>query len=216
MKAINLLPVDAKQSRAHRVDPLLVGSGAALALVVMLVAVLTFSATGSVSAKQDDLDRAKAELNSIPQPVTQAGTTSPQPDTQFLAERNQRLAALNAALNGQVAWDRVLRQFSLALPKDVWLSSLTLRSPLAGSAQAPTTGVPTTPSAGTGSTGVSIAGYTYSQEGVARLLVRLAAVPYLTNVQLQNSGTAKVGDRNVVQFTILAGLRTGSPAGGGA
>jgi len=41
------------------------------------------------------------------------------------------------------------------------------------------------------------------------MLVRVGAVPYFTNVQLQNAGTTKVGGRLVVQFQILAGLRTG-------
>ena len=47
-------------------------------------------------------------------------------------------------------------------------------------------------------------GYTYSQEGVARLLTRLDLVPHLTNVQLQTSAASTIGTRQVVSFTIAA------------
>ena len=56
---------------------------------------------------------------------------------------------------------------------------------------------------------VTINGYTYSQEGVARLLARLSVLPDLTDVQLQTSALTEIGDRPVIQFTILANVRAG-------
>ena len=52
--------------------------------------------------------------------------------------------------------------------------------------------------------GFTISGYTYSQDGVARLLSRLNVLPDLHNVQLQTSSLTKVGTQDIVQFTILA------------
>ena len=54
---------------------------------------------------------------------------------------------------------------------------------------------------------MTFAGYTYSQEGVARLLSRLAVVPALQNVQLVSSTETKVGDQTVISFSIEADVR---------
>jgi Tfp pilus assembly protein PilN len=61
-------------------------------------------------------------------------------------------------------------------------------------------------------TELTISGYTYSQASVARLLERLAVVPDLTDVQLQNSAGAAVSGQKVVNFTIVANIRAGKGA----
>ena len=53
-----------------------------------------------------------------------------------------------------------------------------------------------------------LAGSTYSQSGVARLLSRLSVAPTLANVRLQSSMTAESGSSTLVQFTILADVKT--------
>jgi hypothetical protein len=50
-------------------------------------------------------------------------------------------------------------------------------------------------------------GYTYSQEGVARLLSRLQVVPALQNVKLLSSSQSSLLDQTVVVFTIQADVR---------
>ena len=54
---------------------------------------------------------------------------------------------------------------------------------------------------------MTFAGYTYSQEGVARLLSRLAVVPALENVQLVSSTETIVAGQTVVSFSIEADVR---------
>jgi hypothetical protein len=62
-------------------------------------------------------------------------------------------------------------------------------------------------------TGFTLDGYTYSHPAVARLLSRLAVVPDLVNVQLQQSMLTKVaGDAQAVHFVIVADVR--QPGGG--
>ena len=51
------------------------------------------------------------ELATLPAPVPQ-----PQVNPQLAVEREQRIAALGAALQGRMAWDRVLREISAVLP----------------------------------------------------------------------------------------------------
>jgi len=109
------------------------------------------------------------------------------------------IGALSAALSGRLAWDRVLREVSLVLPDDVWLTSL--------SATAPST------ASGTSSAGFSINGRTYSHDGVARLLARLSVVPHLSNIQLQHS-TIAVSDsgRQLVEFSLNATVKAAGSA----
>src|SRR5439155_11573239 len=109
-------------------------------------------------------------------------------------EKNARIGALSAALSGRLAWDRVLREVSLVLPDDVWLTSLSATAPVAAS--------PTT------TAGFAINGRTYSHDGVARLLARLSLVPHLSDIQLQHSSVS-IADtgRKVVEFSINATLK---------
>ena len=115
------------------------------------------------------------------------------------AEKGARVGALSAALGGRVAWDRVLRQVSLVLPEDVWLTNLSAsarRLRLRTRRRRPRPG-----------SGFTLTGATYSQNGVARFLSRLAVIPDLANVRLQSSQSQLVNERELVQFTILADVR---------
>jgi Tfp pilus assembly protein PilN len=100
------------------------------------------------------------------------------------------------------------------MPDDVWLESLNGSVPLDPTAvPGATTGVTTTPSALPAMpTALSIQGYTYSQDGVARLLERLAVVPDLENVQLQTSQSQQLGNQTVINFTIVSDIKKGRGA----
>jgi Tfp pilus assembly protein PilN len=136
-------------------------------------------------------------------PPAPAGPTAG--TTQLASEHSARVTALSAALSNRVAWDRVFREFSLLLPDDVWLTSLTAQSPVspaaAVGAPAPTTGQPT---------GFVIQGHTYSHDGVARLLSRLQLIPDLQNVSLVSSTVSEIAGQSVVEFSIAASIRTAS------
>jgi hypothetical protein len=55
--------------------------------------------------------------------------------------------------------------------------------------------------------GVRLAGHTFGQAGVARLLARLATVPTLAGVELVSSTTVDKNKKKVIQFEIAANLR---------
>ena len=95
-------------------------------------------------------------------------------------------------MTGRIAWDRLLREVSLVLPNDVWLSSMILSAPIPGVV---------------GGTPFQIVGNAYSQEGVARFLSRLAVIPDLSNVQLDHSNKLSPGQRSNVEFKITAMIR---------
>jgi Tfp pilus assembly protein PilN len=192
VRAVNLLPKDDRRQRgaeARRNNPTLIGGVAGAVLVTAILCAWFLTASGGVATSQKRRDTAAAELSATPVPAP----TTPQ-SSALEQEKTARVTALSAALGSRLAWDRLLREFALVLPDDVWLSSM--------SAQAPT------PGAAASTSGFAINGRTYSQDGVARLLARLALVPHLTNVTLQHS-TAATGEtgRKVVEFTINATVK---------
>jgi Tfp pilus assembly protein PilN len=208
MRAVNLLPRQHVEQKRERPNAVALGAliGGAAVLLVLVAGFLL--ANRSVDRQRQALADARAMLAATPAHEVSAKTQAFR--ATLLSQREQRSLALAAAIGKRVAWDRILRRVALVMPGDVWLQSLTGSVPLT-SALAPTT--TTTPSALPPlPTALTIQGYTYSQDGVARLLERLAVVPDLQNVQLQTSQTQKIGNQTVISFTIVSDIRKGRGA----
>jgi Tfp pilus assembly protein PilN len=201
MRAVNLLPRDEVKRSFEAKRGVIFGAAFGAALATAALVSMTISAGGAVSEKQAELDTLRAEIAAIPAPAVKDANN----DDVLAADKSARIGALSAALTSRVAWDRVLRQVSLVLPGDVWLTSLSATAPSAAAgAAAPAT-----------TSGFTLNGSTYSQNGVARFLSRLSVIPDLENVRLQSSQSVLVNERELVQFTILADVRgPGDPAGG--
>ena len=166
-------------------------------------------ANRSVDRQRQALTDARAVLAATPAKKLSADTQAFRKTV--LTQREQRSLALAAAIGKRVAWDRILRRVALVMPDDVWLQSLTASVPL--DSAAPVAATTTTPSALPATpTALTIQGYTYSQDGVARLLERLEVVPDLENVQLQTSQSAQIGNQTVINFTIVSDIRKGRGA----
>jgi Tfp pilus assembly protein PilN len=200
MRAVNLLPRDdAQRTQKKQNVPALVSTGLVV-LVCGLLGVVYFSAKSTAGQKEMALRDAQAELALLPSPADSAAKTAPQ--RQLTSERDQRVSALSSALSHRIAWDRVLREISLVLPDDVWLSNFQAVSPSPAGSTAPPVTAPGQPS-----TLLSIEGYTYSHDAVARLMTRLAVIPDLTNVWLQKSALDTIAGRSIVNFKINADVR---------
>ena len=204
MRAVNLLPKDGPRRTGPPVPPAVAATViGGLVLVSLMISVLLLSAHGKVKSRQLELAQKQAELAAIPVP---AQSRLQQQDA-LVADKAARVTALNSALSKRIAWDRLLREFALVLPDDVWLQSLSAQAPsLATATAASTTSSTSTPTLG-GQLGFSIEGYTYSHDAVARLLTRLAVVPDLQQVQLVSSEQAELGNRTIIHFKILANVR---------
>jgi Tfp pilus assembly protein PilN len=204
MRAVNLLPRDQNQRTIKKESvPVLIGACSAV-LVAAVLGAMFMVGSGKVAAQQRKLDDLNRVYQALPPPP--AGPSVAQ--QQLAGEQSARVSALSTALTSRVAWDRVFREFSLVLPDDVWLTTLSAKSPIS-----PLTNVSTS-LAGAAPSQFTIEGRTYSHDGVARLLSRLQVVPDLTNVQLQSSTLAKVGGQNVVQFSIAADIKVAGAPGG--
>jgi Tfp pilus assembly protein PilN len=201
MRAVNLLPRDGGQKTIRKESlPVLVG-GCSGVLVAAVLGAMFMVGSGKIAAQQRKVDDLNRRYHSLP-PAPPGPSAAQQ---QLAGEQSARVTALSTALASRVSWDRVFREFSLVLPDDVWLTTLTAKSPISPATNAAT-------SSGGAPSQFTIRGRTYSHDGVARLLSRLQVVPDLTNVQLLSSTLSKVGGQDVVEFSIAADIRVaGSP-----
>jgi Tfp pilus assembly protein PilN len=206
MRAVNLLPREVANTKGSRLSPPVVTAVVAGVLVVAVLGAGFFRASAKVAHKRTELDAARAELALVPAPAAQDSTSST-----LATERAQRVTALQTALNGRISWDRVLREVSLVLPDDVWLSGLTLQEPEPLTPVTPTVpgedAPPPPPTSTATSIDFTMNGKAFSHQGVARLLSRLALVPDLQGVTLGHSTRTDVGKRGAVDFTVTAGIR---------
>ncbi len=209
MKAVNLLPREVTKTKSPRPSTPLIAGFVTGVVVLTVLAAGYFKESAAVSQKRTELQAARAELALVPAPAA--------PDTSVAklnGEQASRVTALQSALNGRIAWDRVLREISLVMPSDVWLSSLTLQAPNSATA-IPGTGTTgtTTPATTTPSTAPPapsdfvMNGKSFSHVGVARLMSRLALVPDLDRITLNHSTRATTGSRPSVEFSVVAGVR---------
>jgi Tfp pilus assembly protein PilN len=209
MRAFDLMPKETVgEKRSSLASPQLVKVGAALVAILVLAGLAGAYMMMDASAKEkqsqaDDLRAQLAELTAQAAPDQGAGGGT----ASLAAEGQARTVALSDALSARVAWDRILREFSLVLPEDVWLTTLSSTS---GTTAAPAAGAAATSSEGT----FTINGFASSQADVALLLSRLAVVPEFSSVQLQSSargadatvegGASASGDPSDFSFAIVA------------
>jgi Tfp pilus assembly protein PilN len=203
MRAFNLLP---KEERGDGRDgrPALAQILVALGGLVMVAALgsyYMFSSAG-LADKQSRSGELRVELAelSVPSQAPDQGAQS-----SLVAEQSARRSALAGALTARTPWDRLLRELALVLPPDVWLTTLSAKSPTANATSAPTSG-----SGAAATSQFVVGGYARRQEGVARFLARLDTLPELDSVQLVSATTSELEGEEVVQFQIGAALAPGA------
>ena len=228
MRAFNLLPQERAYATARRParGPLALVLAALVLLAALASIFLVLDARVSEKRKTEEDLRAEVAKREAEKP-RRAVSDDQGP---LAAERNARTAALASALERRIPWDRLLRDFSLVLPEDVWLTSLkgegtAAASQPAGAATPPASDAggeaqegesaaapaPVAPAAA-GAGALTVTGYAHDQEGVARLLARLSVVPELASVRLASSESALIRNEEVVAFSITASLDAGQGA----
>jgi hypothetical protein len=202
--ALNLLPREEVKVRSARPVLPYVGVGLLAALVVGTLAFVYLDTRSTIEDRQSAVEDLNAQIAAL----EAFEETTPQQGVALAGEALARATALSTALDGRMVWDRLLRDLSLTLPKDVWFVSLVTTTSVA--AEPPPEGTPALPPVLT----VTITGHAKSQEGVAQLLSRLGVLPELEGVQLQSSNVILLGEEEVIEFTLSAVLTqpAGAPA----
>lgn len=215
MRAFNLLPreegrresVTSEEDGRKPSTPQLVLAVVGLLLVAALASIFLIT-NATVADKQAELDGLRSELAALNEAAEKP--SAPEPDGTLVQERNNRTGALATALGQRVAWDRLLRELSLVLPDDVWLTRLTAK---AGGAGALDPNAPPDPNAAPPASTFEIGGYTRKQEHVAQLLSRMGVLPQVASVQLLGATATKIGEEDVIEFTISATMKAAGAGG---
>jgi Tfp pilus assembly protein PilN len=195
MRAVNLLPQ--KERRA----PGFAGAKAPLA-VVGAIAVLGgigfygYSLHSQVNDVKSDVATATATRDGL---RDQLGAFQAAQARE--AAQEVRTGAVVGLVTGRVNWERLIRDLSAVMPKDVWLTNLkgqtdVAATPTAATATAPNVNVATVPQ------GIHLDGYAYTQDQVAQLMARAATVPGLGEPRLASSEVQAGDVKDVIHFVI--------------
>ena len=216
MDAVNLLPLEHKIRAKKRSTPadnldsrktLRTGGLAALAVVVLLGAAYGYERS-VVNSKKSALAKDQAALAEI----------KPKADAIKLAKASTaaRLTVIANVTSSRMNWDRALNDFARIVPTDSFLTSLAFAAPVQTSsivapAVVPTTTTSTDPSASTstatpaatptGSSTLTVSGTAPGTVAVARVLDRLALIPWLSNVSLTSATRSSDGGGNAFNIT---------------
>ena len=205
MRSVNLMPRDAVKQRSMRSSLAAVGVPVAAVIPLVAVGALYFSAHGTVSSRQSELDAVQAQIAALPKPQ------GPTLDPRLAGMDAQRAVGVANVLGGRIAWEQMFRDVARVLPDNVWLDGMTATAPAEVTPAAVATAAAVTQAGAP--TDVTITGSTYTQTDVARLLARLATLPSLSNVVLVSSTVQETpGQKPTVKFNIVAGLRTAGGA----
>ena len=203
MRAVNLLPPDLRSgpkgpAPAVASGEKTSGAGAFIVLGVLAFCVLAMAAYvlagNTVKERRAELARATAESAAVTQ---KAAALKPYADFESLV--NARVQTVTDLANSRFDWEQVLRDMARAVPADVTVASI--KGDLGGT-QTSTgiRGAITAPA-------ITLAGCTYSQTEVAKLMARLRTIDGVTRVSLSKSdkeATASAGttaDRNAPSAT---------------
>jgi Tfp pilus assembly protein PilN len=214
MEAVNLLPLHARPGRrwatvGRDASPRRVlKAGTAVACVAAVGLGLAYVKERSVINDQRatlanvQTEAAAADAKAAPIRAAQSGIAA-------------RLPAATTVTASRIAWEGLLADLSGVLPRRVRLQTLSMQSPTplvvgaATPAAAPVTPPTSTPSGPTvGGAPFIVSGVATSHVRVALVLDRLAALPWLSNVQLVSStsgASLSAGDT----FSVTAGFNPG-------
>jgi Tfp pilus assembly protein PilN len=210
MRPINLIPQEERrgQHAALRSGPLLyIAVGALVAALAGVTAlVLTGNQIAERKAEVAELHREDAAAKG--QAERLAAYTS------FRSLHDQRVATVTSLADSRFDWERVMRELSLVLPSDVWLTNL-------GASVAPGVSVEgggSSPASalrgGAAGPALELDGCATGQEAVAGFVTALKDIDGVTRVGVQSSGLGEGasggGETNcrtrgfIVQFAIAA------------
>jgi Tfp pilus assembly protein PilN len=157
------------------------------ALVLLLVGITALVLTGNqVSEREADLARLKRE-----DAAESARADRLAAYTQFQNMREQRVSTVTSLANSRFDWERVMRELSLILPKNVWLTEvLASASPGADNG-----GGGSGLRSGSAGPALSMSGCASSQEAVAGFVTALKDIDGVTRVGLESSelGSSEAG-----------------------
>lgn len=184
MRPVNLIP---KEERAGGRRPMRGGPVAYIVVGAMVAALLGVTA---LVVTGNQISDSKAEIASMEGEVAaaEAKAQSLSAYTQFHSVREQRLATITSLADSRFDWERVMRELSLILPGDVWLTNLSASaSPTAETAG----GASGSLRASVSGPALSLSGCASSQDSVAGFVQALKDIDGVTRVGVESSAVGE-------------------------
>ena len=180
MRPVNLIP---KEERAGRHRPMRSGPLAYVivgALVAALIGVTLLVTTGNtISDRRSEIVELEGEVATAKERAQSLSSY-----TQFHRVREQRVATITSLANSRFDWERVMREFALVLPSDVWLTNLTAT---AAPGVAPPGGASVALRSSVAGPALALTGCARSQDAVAGFVQALKDIDGVTRVGVQGS-----------------------------
>lgn len=179
---INLLPVEKrKKEQATMVNWPLLGTILFVLLAIMAFTFLYFATALEISAKKQEKQQLADEITKLNSQLQEVSRLEAQK-----AELDRANEVLVALVKRKVSFSKVLSELSKATPPKVWISTINIEK--------------------TGD--IKLAGYALDneQKQVAALLLNMQNNKIFSDIQLGFSKTAKIMQKDVIQFEITAKL----------
>jgi Tfp pilus assembly protein PilN len=191
VRPVNLVPQERRRlTESGRAGSAYVVVGVLGALLVMAVAYVLASNTANdrttkAAEARQEADNLKAQARGLAD------------FTDFASIARTRFASVQAVAATRFDWERFMRELSLVMPKDSWLT--TTEASVTGSTDDPASTSSTTSSTATaGVPTANLVGCTHHQEDVARMMVRLRQMYRVTDVALNESAQEQQGGETTV------------------
>ena len=180
MRPVNLIP---KEERTGGRRPMRSGPVAYVVVGALVAALLGVTA---LVVTDNQISESKAEIARMEGEVAAAEARAQSLSTysQFHSVREQRLATITSLADSRFDWERVMRELSLVLPDDVWLTTLSASaSPTAETAG----GASGSLRSAVSGPALSLSGCAGGQDSVAGFVQALKDIDGVTRVGVESS-----------------------------
>jgi Tfp pilus assembly protein PilN len=192
MRPVNLIPPEQRRGAS---SPMRTGP---IVYIVIGVLVAALAGVVALTLANNEISERKSEIAELRHEgaALQARAQRLSPYTAFRTMHEQRVLTVSTLADSRFDWERVMRELSLVLPSDVWLSSLTATA-------SPQASVGSGSGEGTSGSGLrgsiagpalEINGCANGQEGVAGFVTTLKDIDGVTRVGVQSSALPAVGE----------------------
>jgi Tfp pilus assembly protein PilN len=188
VRPVNLIPLDQRKGAARAaggadappIRMYAVMGVLGVALLGMLAVVLT---SNQINSKTEELSKVQAQEQGVKQVADAL-----RPYGEFAQVQQARQLQIDTLVSSRFNWERSLRQLARAIPENVWLLNL-------GASVSPAIDVSSAGGGGDVSNlrekvdapAFALTGCTYSQQAVARMMIRMQNLDDVTDVQLAKS-----------------------------
>jgi Tfp pilus assembly protein PilN len=174
VRAVNLMPADARTARTTR------RGAPAYALLGALAALVVLASFWTVANRQAGDRRAQLDRVNAQSAADEARASAGAPYEEFARLAQDRVATVTALARSRFDWAHAMREISRLLPADVWLTEMGGTSGATPETPSPATSVAPFPA-------IKLDGCTRSQARVAQLMARMRAVDGVRDVMLSKS-----------------------------